>query len=156
MFQLEPLLLVYFQHCSSRKSPLVILCTVTHSIIRLVGRWLTTVPVKSARAFRHLSSLVEERRQLTAEYGADHPDKPNDFLTWSLESEPGSRASVNEITHRILSVNFAAVHTTANVRVPLVITCSLILIDIAFLDVCSCPIYACCKPSISCPPSGGG
>jgi hypothetical protein len=82
----------------------------------LAGRYLTTGPEKLAHAIRHLEPLVMERRQRVAESGRDYPNKPNDLLEWLLDGDRGAHASVREVTHRIFTLNFAAVHTMSNVR----------------------------------------
>lgn len=115
---------------------------------RLAGRWLTIVPSKLARALRHLEPMVEERRQLLAEHGKDYPDKPNDLLSWVFETERGSSASSSDIVHRILVLNFAAVHTTANVRSRVAHTCYVALMTFLSLDLCLRPLCSCRTPTV--------
>lgn len=84
--------------------------------LSLAGRMLTTVPAKLKRAMYHLEPIIEGRRQKMMESGKDYADKPNDMLQWFLEDERGMRSSVKDLSLRMLAINFAAVHTSSNVR----------------------------------------
>ncbi|KAF9067154.1 cytochrome P450 [Rhodocollybia butyracea] len=80
----------------------------------LVRQFLTNVPASMARAERHLGPLIRERLAKEEEHGtSDWPDKPNDLITWLLK-EVGERNEkiVSDIVHRVLLINFAAIHTT--------------------------------------------
>ncbi|KAF9067169.1 cytochrome P450 [Rhodocollybia butyracea] len=81
----------------------------------IVSQFLTNVPASLARAEGHLGPLIRERLAKEKEHGtSDWPDKPNDLVTWLLE-EVGERNEniVSDIVHRVLLVNFAAIHTTS-------------------------------------------
>jgi hypothetical protein len=42
----------------------------------------------------------------------------NDLISWLLEQAPAEERTVDNLIQRILMINFAAIHTTANVRLP--------------------------------------
>ncbi|KIJ05875.1 hypothetical protein PAXINDRAFT_92824, partial [Paxillus involutus ATCC 200175] len=78
----------------------------------LVARFMTSVPGTARRAMKHLSPIIEERRShLGLEYGKDGADKPNDFLSWLMNHPEASDSSIKDLTLRILSLNFAAIHS---------------------------------------------
>ncbi|ESK93240.1 cytochrome p450 [Moniliophthora roreri MCA 2997] len=79
----------------------------------IVGRLLTSVPKSIKQAKRYLEPTVLERLQKQEKYGKDWPDKPNDFLSWLIDSATESQRTVHELVMRILTVNFAAIHTSS-------------------------------------------
>ncbi|KIJ13823.1 hypothetical protein PAXINDRAFT_170142 [Paxillus involutus ATCC 200175] len=79
----------------------------------LVARFMTSVPGSTRRGMKLLGPMIEERRKHIEEYGKDWADKPNDFLTWLMDHPDGSQGSVKELTLRILTLNFAALHSTS-------------------------------------------
>lgn len=81
----------------------------------MIGRWLPSLPSKIKRASYHLEPLVAERRQQLAGHSCSD-DKSGDMLLWLLSDPRSKDASLKEVTTRILSINFAAGHTMANVR----------------------------------------
>ncbi|KAF8844224.1 cytochrome P450, partial [Paxillus ammoniavirescens] len=76
----------------------------------LVARFLTNVPGSARRGMKHLGPIIEERRKHLEEHGKDWADKPNDFLSWLMDDPQGSKTSVKDLTLRILTLNFAAIH----------------------------------------------
>ncbi|KIK81320.1 hypothetical protein PAXRUDRAFT_15298 [Paxillus rubicundulus Ve08.2h10] len=81
----------------------------------LVTWFMTSVPDSVRRGMKHLSPIIEERRRhLELEYGIDGANKPNDFLSWLMDHPEASESSIKDLTLRILSLNFAAIHTSAN------------------------------------------
>ncbi|KXN83238.1 Ent-kaurene oxidase [Leucoagaricus sp. SymC.cos] len=78
----------------------------------LVGRYLTTVPRSVERALAYLGPMVKERLTQADLHGSDWPDRPNDLISWLLESAQGYQREVRDIVLRILSINFAAIHTS--------------------------------------------
>ena len=89
-----------------------------NSTYSLAGRLLTSLPTKCKRALDHLSPIIEERREKlqAAANGEEYLDKPNDMLMWQLESQKGKTAPPEEIAIRMLTLNFAAIHSTSSVR----------------------------------------
>ncbi|KAK7457145.1 hypothetical protein VKT23_010445 [Stygiomarasmius scandens] len=86
----------------------------THPI---VGRIFTGRKSAMRRAKRHLKPIIEERLRMREQFGKDWPDKPNDFIQWSMDAEQNAplsqRTSVEDLCIRILASNFASVHTTS-------------------------------------------
>ncbi|KAF5315413.1 hypothetical protein D9619_007343 [Psilocybe cf. subviscida] len=78
----------------------------------LVGGLLKRVPERISLASNFIQPILEERLQKEREFGPDWPDKPNDLITWLLEAGVGEQRSVRSIALRILTINFAAIHTT--------------------------------------------
>lgn len=78
----------------------------------LVGRYLTTVPKSVKRAVDYLGPMVKERLVEADEHGSDWPDRPNDLISWLLETAQGYQRTVHDIVLRILAINFAAIHTS--------------------------------------------
>ncbi|KIJ13842.1 hypothetical protein PAXINDRAFT_80222 [Paxillus involutus ATCC 200175] len=76
----------------------------------LVARFMTSVPRSARRGMKYLGPIIEERRRHLEEYGKDWADKPNDFLSWLMDHPEASDSSIKDLTLRILSVNFAAIH----------------------------------------------
>ncbi|KIJ05361.1 hypothetical protein PAXINDRAFT_93577, partial [Paxillus involutus ATCC 200175] len=76
----------------------------------LVARFMTNVPRSTRRGMKHLGPIIEERQKHLKEYGRDWADKPNDFLSWLMDHPDGSQSSVKDLTLRVLTVNFAALH----------------------------------------------
>ncbi|KAF7368811.1 Cytochrome P450 [Mycena venus] len=80
----------------------------------LVGPMLSPKPRAMARARRHLVPVIEERLRMDNEYGADWDGRPNDMISWLLEHATDDERTVDKLIERILMINFAAIHTTAN------------------------------------------
>ncbi|KIK80434.1 hypothetical protein PAXRUDRAFT_833529 [Paxillus rubicundulus Ve08.2h10] len=80
----------------------------------VVTRFMTGVPGSARRGIKHLGPIIEERRKHLEEYGKDWADKPNDFLSWLMDHPEASQSSTKDLALRILSVNFAAIHTSSN------------------------------------------
>jgi hypothetical protein len=75
--------------------------------------------------------MIQERLDKIHEEGKDYADKPvskpfflsattahcvqNDFTSWLLDNAPPEFATVEDVTSRILAVNFAAIHTSSTV-----------------------------------------
>ncbi|KAK1225679.1 hypothetical protein PQX77_011371 [Marasmius sp. AFHP31] len=82
----------------------------------IVGPLISTWKANMRRAMRHLGEIVKEKLQM-AEAGEE---RPNDVVTWLVdmnnqignECQKGSHA-VEDIVGRVLSINFAAIHTTS-------------------------------------------
>ncbi|KAF9008808.1 cytochrome P450 [Cyathus striatus] len=82
-------------------------------LINMFPPFLRPVPAKIRRAVRHLGPLIEERIAQIAELGPDYPEKPNDLISWFLEYAEGYQRTPRDLSIRILSINFAAIHTTS-------------------------------------------
>ncbi|KAG7093467.1 hypothetical protein E1B28_007143 [Marasmius oreades] len=79
----------------------------------IAGKILSPLPRNLKRANKHLGPLIQERFSQEKEYGTtDWPDKPNDLLSWLLDVATGSQRTMDDLTMRVLAVNFGAIHTT--------------------------------------------
>ncbi|KAJ7929739.1 cytochrome P450 [Mycena leptocephala] len=79
-----------------------------------VGPILSPLPRGMAHAKKHLVPVIEERLRVEEEYGKDWEGRPNDLISWLLEQAPAEERTVDNLIQRILMINFAAIHTTAN------------------------------------------
>ncbi|KAL5480959.1 hypothetical protein ACEPAI_9900 [Sanghuangporus weigelae] len=79
-----------------------------------VGEFLTSVPRSLRRGVKHLQPVIEYRLAQAEKYGRkDWPGKPNDMLTWLMDDGPeNEKRDVRALTQRILTINFASVHTS--------------------------------------------
>ncbi|KAF8583917.1 cytochrome P450 [Ramaria rubella] len=77
------------------------------------GRWFTNVPRAIRTALKHLGPIIEERQRNIDKYGFDYPDKPNDFLSWLMEEATDEQRTTRNLTLRILSMNFMAIHNAS-------------------------------------------
>jgi len=79
----------------------------------LAGRLLTNVNAQVNRGMKHLVPIIQDRQRHIDEYGKDWDDKPNDMLAWLMDNARGDEKSPRNLTLRVLTVNFAAIHTTS-------------------------------------------
>jgi hypothetical protein len=75
----------------------------------LIGMCLTHVHKTHKKAAELLVPIIEERYQLPPE------ERPNDYLSWLMEDAVGEERAPYNLTLRVLSTNFAAIHTTSMV-----------------------------------------
>ena len=96
---------------------------------RLAGRLLTPVPKSTSQGVKLLKPLIEERLKQYELHGKDWPDKPvnctvkflifalitqqNDMLSWLIDAAPEDEKALVPLTRRILTLNFAAIHTSS-------------------------------------------
>ncbi|KAI1786994.1 cytochrome P450 [Ganoderma leucocontextum] len=76
--------------------------------------FLNKVKQDTSRAALHLQPIVEERMKNFTELGAGWNDKPNDLLQYILDRETAKSETVFVIAQRLLTLNFAAIHTSSN------------------------------------------
>ncbi|KAJ6452369.1 cytochrome P450 [Mycena vulgaris] len=67
------------------------------------------------KGLKHLGPSIEHRFAQESALGPDWPGKPNDFLSWLIDSAEGEERSAPALVLRILSTNMAAIHTTSMV-----------------------------------------
>ncbi|KZT30762.1 cytochrome P450 [Neolentinus lepideus HHB14362 ss-1] len=79
----------------------------------LVGSILTRVPKAIKKGVEHLGPVIEDRIEKMQENGKDWAQKPKDMITWLIEEAQGEERSVRNWALRILTVNFAAIHTSS-------------------------------------------
>lgn len=78
-----------------------------------VGRYLTTVPKAVKRALKYLGPTLEERLAQEKLHGQEWAERPNDLISWLLETTTEDyHRTVHDLVLRILTVNFAAIHTS--------------------------------------------
>jgi cytochrome P450 len=78
-------------------------------LLRLIGMCLTHVKSSQRKAEQFLVPIIEERYRLPPE------ERPNDMLSWLMEDAVGEEREPQNLSLRILAVNFAAIHTTSMV-----------------------------------------
>jgi len=83
------------------------------SLRPFAARWLTNVPHMIERGRKHLEPIILERFKRIEEDGPDYEGKPNDLLSWLMDEASGEDRSVHDLVLRILTVNFAAIHTSS-------------------------------------------
>ncbi|KAJ7029678.1 cytochrome P450 [Mycena alexandri] len=79
----------------------------------LVAPFITNKNKNLAIAVEVLGPTIEDRLSKESEMGPDWPGKPNDFISWLLETAEGEERTVPALVLRILSTNFAAIHTSS-------------------------------------------
>ncbi|KAI6005461.1 cytochrome P450 [Pisolithus albus] len=80
-------------------------------MLPLVTKFVTRLSRRTKQGVALISPLIKERlRHMEAE-GADWRDKPNDYLQWWLDTSPDTCPIL--LMRRMLSFNFAAIHTFA-------------------------------------------
>ncbi|KAF9261891.1 cytochrome P450 [Marasmius fiardii PR-910] len=84
----------------------------------IVGRIITNRKSSVRRAVRHLIPILDERFAMEREYGRDWPDKPNDLISWLIDScaqngEDWQKGSYEDLALRLIATNFVAIHTTS-------------------------------------------
>ncbi|XP_006458661.1 hypothetical protein AGABI2DRAFT_217430 [Agaricus bisporus var. bisporus H97] len=77
----------------------------------LVGNYMTFLPGSVKKATGYLEPIINERLVMI-EQGVDWENMPNDLITWLLETAPEHLRTVKDLTLRILTINFAAIHTS--------------------------------------------
>jgi len=77
-----------------------------------VARMLSNLPSQVRQEIEFIRPMVEERFAKMEEFGEDW-DKPNDMLMWLMSEAKGVERSVEGLARRLLTVNFAAIHTTS-------------------------------------------
>ncbi|KAJ7577379.1 cytochrome P450 [Mycena floridula] len=81
----------------------------------VAAKFLTNMASSTRRAVKHLGPIIQQRFDMEEQYGLDWPGKPNDLLTWLIQdaNERPERKTIENLTRRILTINFAAIHTTS-------------------------------------------
>jgi hypothetical protein len=102
---------------------------------RIVGWWLSNYAKEAKIARQYLAPLVEDRMQKEAELGRKYEGRPvclpftmlliaatdlstlqNDVISWLMDTAPAKLNNLQDFTHRLNQLNFAAIHTTSAVR----------------------------------------
>ncbi|KAI6098493.1 cytochrome P450 [Pisolithus sp. B1] len=80
-------------------------------LVPLVSKILPNTAASIRRAMKHLDPIIKERLSCMRERGDDWCDKPNDVLQWLIDEKQES--STKQLTLRVLTINFASIHTFA-------------------------------------------
>ncbi|KAL0578516.1 hypothetical protein V5O48_003459 [Marasmius crinis-equi] len=84
----------------------------------IVGRIFSNRKRSLRRAVRHLTPIFDERFAMEREHGSNWPGKPNDLISWLIDScakngEDWQKGSYEDLALRVIAVNFVAIHTTS-------------------------------------------
>ncbi|KAH6904042.1 cytochrome P450 [Coprinopsis sp. MPI-PUGE-AT-0042] len=90
----------------------------------IVGRWISIYDKEAKIVQKHLTPLVEERMRQEEALGKKYEGRPNDMISWLMDAAPARLKNVQDFTHRLIGINFAAIHTTST-------TLSNVLFDLA-------------------------
>ncbi|KAK6967074.1 cytochrome P450 [Favolaschia claudopus] len=78
-----------------------------------VGPWISSRERSNVRASKFLRPLLEERLAKECELGRNWEGKPNDFISWLLETAQDEDRTVEYLSLRILATNMGALHTSS-------------------------------------------
>ncbi|KAI6028871.1 cytochrome P450 [Pisolithus orientalis] len=81
-------------------------------MVPLVAKFVTNLSGRTSRGVALLGPVIKERLQHMEAEGTDWNNKPNDFLQWCMDSK--QETSLTSLTRRIISINFAGIHTTSS------------------------------------------
>ncbi|KAF9244077.1 cytochrome P450 [Melanogaster broomeanus] len=76
---------------------------------------MTSIPETNRRGGKHIGPIIEERLKHLKENGNVWADKPHDLISWLMDEAEGSERTVKAWTQRVLTLNFASVHTIAHI-----------------------------------------
>ncbi|KIJ21932.1 hypothetical protein PAXINDRAFT_165267 [Paxillus involutus ATCC 200175] len=79
----------------------------------IIGRVLTNTPSSLSHCEDLLKPIVEERLKDMNDYGDNSPNLPDDMITWLLQVSKPEDRNLRSVCLRILVLNFASLHTTA-------------------------------------------
>jgi len=80
----------------------------------IIGPYYSIVKSYQQRMLSIIGPTIKQRREMLDRYGSEWADKPNDYLTWTMEEDTGPLArDPGYLALRILQVNFAAIHTSS-------------------------------------------
>ncbi|KIM70391.1 hypothetical protein SCLCIDRAFT_1207734 [Scleroderma citrinum Foug A] len=79
----------------------------------LIGRLLTNTPSSLRRCMELLNPVVDERLRKEELMGKNWPGKPCDMISWLIDVSSPEDRNVRSIALRILVLNFASLHTSA-------------------------------------------
>ncbi|KAJ7233059.1 cytochrome P450 [Mycena rebaudengoi] len=97
-----------------------------------LGPFISSMKSNLRRAENHLTPLVAERLRKMEELGKDWPGKPNDLISWLMDTAEGDELSLTALVQRVIFINFAAIRTSTDTFTHLI------------FDLAANPSY--CKP----------
>ncbi|KAF7369896.1 hypothetical protein MSAN_00619100 [Mycena sanguinolenta] len=88
------------------------------------------------KGLKHLGPIIEYRIEQEKEHGSDWPGKPNDYLSWLLESvDINDERTAADIVSRILAMNMAGIHTTSSVTFfPIITSLFLLMLLYSYIN----------------------
>ncbi|EGO21957.1 hypothetical protein SERLADRAFT_351141, partial [Serpula lacrymans var. lacrymans S7.9] len=85
-------------------------------ILRPLVCWIHNPPAHTLKlVFKNIASLIEERKSLLATKDLEKSDRHNDLLSWLIQGDTANAMDPLLITRKLLSVNFATIHTLSSV-----------------------------------------
>ncbi|KAF7792532.1 hypothetical protein EIP86_003573 [Pleurotus ostreatoroseus] len=79
------------------------------------ANWAANINRHVKSCDKYLHEVWDARLQNLERFGDDWPDKPNDMLQWLIDEErKNEKFDVKNLISMILTVNFAAIHTSSN------------------------------------------
>ncbi|KAH9915638.1 cytochrome P450 [Amylocystis lapponica] len=79
----------------------------------IVGRFTSILGPSTVRGAKYLGPVIQERHRMRQEFGEDWTNKPDDFLQLLMDAAPPEENTITTLTARVLTMNFAAIHTTS-------------------------------------------
>ncbi|KAF6749691.1 cytochrome P450 [Ephemerocybe angulata] len=79
----------------------------------LVGKTISKVKTAAKKVEKFIGPTINERLEKYERLGEDWEGKPNDLITWLLDLAPQENRNVEDITVKLMLINFAAIHTTS-------------------------------------------
>ncbi|KAJ7780167.1 cytochrome P450 [Mycena maculata] len=80
-----------------------------------LGPFISSLNNNMRRASKHLTPLVAERlKKMEESGGKDWPGRPNDLISWLVDSAEGDELSLTALVQRVIFVNFAAIRTSTD------------------------------------------
>jgi len=76
----------------------------------IVNSLISVVSKRIEHGMKHLTPLIHARRQDREKEGHE---KPLDLLTWLMDEAKGEEGTDRNLTLRVMTVNFAAIHTSS-------------------------------------------
>ncbi|KAJ7717646.1 cytochrome P450 [Mycena maculata] len=94
----------------------LLLHLIPSSLRSLAARLFGHLETSTRNIMKHVGPMIQHRIEMDDKYGPDWPngDRPNDLISWLLDEARGhpERRTVRNLTHTLLHLNFAAIHTT--------------------------------------------
>ncbi|KAJ6563057.1 cytochrome P450 [Mycena vulgaris] len=82
-------------------------------MIRILGPLISSRKKNTRQAMKLMGPLVLERITMFEEYGADWSGKPNDLISWLLETAQPQQRTVPQVIQRVLTVIMGAIHSSS-------------------------------------------
>ncbi|KAF9047874.1 cytochrome P450 [Panaeolus papilionaceus] len=79
----------------------------------LLNYFISDIPNLLRRNTEFVGPIIHARRQAMLEKGVDYEGKPMDLLSWLIDLARGDDATDEQLTLRMLFVNFGAIHTSS-------------------------------------------